>query len=423
MPTFVFEAMDSQGKEVKSEIDAVNETEAENKIRAQNYFPTKVFPKGGKAKGGSAAPEQNMGRAQAVQRKRGGFSLSFKVNQKQLTAFTRQFATLLDAGLPVVRSLDILHNQLKPGLLKIAVGDVKEDVEGGSSLSEALAKHPAIFDKLYVNMIRAGEAGGVLDEILSRLADYREKAQRLQQKIIGALVYPIAVISIAGCILAFIMIFIIPKFEQMFKEMELGTLPVMTLVLLMIANTLVNFWYVLVFLPVLAFIGLRFLGKSAAGRLLIDKVKLKIPVFGVIISKSSISRFCRTLGTLVQSGVPILDALSIIKNATGNQVVANAVETVHNSIKEGDTIAEPLRHSGVFDDLVVNMIQVGEETGELDKMLIKVADTYDSEVDTLVGAMMSLLEPFLIVGMGMTVGFIVIALFMPLIDIMNKIGK
>jgi len=422
MPTFVYEAMDSQGKEVKAEIDAVNEMEAADKIRALNFFPTKVLPKGGKAKGGGA-PEINMGRAQAVARKRGGMSFNLRVNQKQLTQFTRQFATLLDAGLPVVRSLDILHNQLKVGLLKIAVGDVKEDVEGGSSLSEALAKHPGVFDKLYVNMIRAGEAGGVLDEILSRLADYREKAQRLQQKIVGALVYPIAVITIAGCILAFIMIFIIPKFEQMFKEMELGTLPIMTLILLQAANVLVNFWYVLVFLPVLAIIGIRFLGKTPAGRLLIDKFKLKIPVFGAIISKSSISRFCRTLGTLVQSGVPILDALSIIKNATGNQVIANAVETVHNSIKEGDTIAEPLRHSGVFDDLVVNMIQVGEETGELDKMLIKVADTYDGEVDTLVGAMMSLLEPFLIVGMGLTVGFIVIALFMPLIDIMNKIGK
>ncbi len=422
MPTFVYEAMDSQGKEVKAEIDAANEAEAADKIRAQNFFPTKVMQKGGKGKGGGGG-ESALGKPQAVGRKKKGISLNFRVNQKQLTAFTRQFATLLEAGLPVVRSLDILYTQLPQGLLKDAIGDVKEDVEGGSSLSEALSKHPSIFDKLYVNMIRAGEAGGVLDEILARLADYREKAQRLQQKIVGALVYPIAVITIAGTILAFIMIFIIPKFEQMFKEMELGELPFMTLILMTIANTLVNYWYVVIFSPVILLMGFRVLNRTPAGRLLIDRIKLKLPVFGAIISKSAISRFCRTLGTLVQSGVPILDALSIIKNATGNQVVANAVETVHNSIKEGDTIAEPLRHSGVFDDLVVNMIQVGEETGELDKMLIKVADTYDSEVDTLVGAMMSLLEPFLIVGMGGTVGFIVIALFMPLIDIMQKIGK
>jgi len=422
MATFVYEAMDSQGKEVKAEIDAGSETEALDKIRALNVFPTKVLPKGGKApKGGAAAG--TLGTPQAVGgKKKGGFSLQYKVKQKQLTALTRQFATLLDAGLPVVRSLDILFNQLPAGVLKIAISDVKEDVEGGSSLSEALAKHPKVFDKLYVNMIRAGEAGGVLDEILSRLADYREKAQRLQQKIVGALVYPAAVVTIAGSILAFIMIFIIPKFEAMFKEMEIGELPAMTALLMMIANTMVTYWYLIIFSPLL-FLGLyKFIVRSPRGRLIVDGIQLKIPIFGIIVSKSSVSRFCRTLGTLVQSGVPILDALSIIKHATGNMVVANAVETVHNSIKEGDTIAEPLRHSGVFDDLVVNMIQVGEETGELDKMLIKVADTYDNEVDTLVSALMSLLEPILIVGMGLTVGFIVISLFLPLIAIMERIG-
>jgi type IV pilus assembly protein PilC len=272
-------------------------------------------------------------------------------------------------------------------------------------------------------MIRAGEAGGVLDLILSRLADYREKAQRLQQKIAGAMIYPAAVITIAGCILGFIMVFIIPRFQVMFEEMNIGPMSMLTELLMFIANTLVKFWYLLIFVPPLLWTAVNYAGKTEAGRLLLDKMKLKLPVFGIIISKSAISRFCRTLGTLVQSGVPILEALSIIKNATGNQVVANAIEKVHASIKEGDTIAEPLRYSGVFDDLVVNMIQVGEETGELDKMLIKVADTYDNEVDTLVGAMMSLLEPFMIVAMGGAVGFIVIGLFMPLISLMEQIGK
>jgi len=416
--------MDSQGKEVKAEIEAVSEAEAADMIRAKNFFPTKVAQKGGKtAKGGGSGAHATHA-PQSVNRKKGGLTLNFSVNQKHLTAFTRQFATLLDAGLPVVRSLDILSSQLKPGLLKEAVADVKEDVEGGSQLSEALAKHPSVFDKLYVNMIRAGEAGGVLSEILSKLADYREKAQRLQQKIIGALVYPAAVITIAAGILTFIMIFIIPKFETMFKEMDIeGGLPLPTQILITMANTLVQFWYILMFTPLLAIVAYRFINKTPPGRLLIDKIKLKLPVFGMIISKSSISRFCRTLGTLVNSGVPILDALAIIKNATGNQVIANAIDQVYNSIKEGDTIAEPLRHSGVFDDLVVNMIQVGEETGELDKMLIKVADTYDGEIDTLVGALMSLLEPILIIGMGGTVGFIVISLFLPLISLMEKIGK
>ena len=358
-------------------------------------------------------------RPQAVVGKRTHMSVNFRVSQKQVTSFTRQLATLLDAGLPVVRSLDILQHQQKQGMLKQALAEVKEDVEGGAALSEAMSKHTSVFDKLYVNMVRAGEAGGVLDEILSRLADYREKALRLQQRIVGALVYPAAVITIAAGILCGIMIFIIPRFQQMFSEMDLQ-LPAITLFLMWIANTVANFWFVLVFAPVLVWGGVRFAAKTPQGRLLMDRIKLNLPVFGTILAKSAISRFCRTLGTLVQSGVPILDALSIIQNATGNQVVANAVGSVHNSIKEGDTIAEPLRHCGVFDDLVVNMIQVGEETGELDRMLVKVADTYDSEVDTLVAALMSLLEPILIVGLGAVVGFIVIALFMPILEMMSQ---
>jgi type IV pilus assembly protein PilC len=465
MSTFAYEAIDGQGKEIQSQIEAGSETDAANKIRGLNLHPVKVALKGaaikesvsmtafattapnrasaplmaphaasnrpgppsagaptpGAARHGSAA---SLATPKAASRKRQEFSLSFRVKKKQLTQFTRQLATLLDAGLPLVRSLDILHNQLQPGMLKNIVGEVKEDVEGGSSLSEAMAKHPAAFNKLYVNMIRAGEAAGMLDEILNRLADYMEKAQRLQQKIIGALVYPAAVITIAAVILFFIMIFIIPKFEQMFAELDLKDgMPCATVILMTFARFLLNYWFLVVFTPVIFICLYKLIVRSTAGRLLVDRIELKIPIFGMIISKSSISRFCRTLGTLINAGVPILDALAIIKNATGNQVVANAVESVYNSIKEGDTIAEPLRHSGVFDDLVVNMIQVGEETGELDKMLIKVADTYDSEVDTLVGAMMSLLEPVLIVGMGATVGFIVISLFLPLLSLMNNFSK
>lgn len=393
MPTFVYEAVDSQGKEVKAEIDAASEKEASDKIRALNYFPTKVLPKGA-----SSA----LGTPQSVARRRGGLSFGLRVSAKQLTQFTRQFATLLDAGLPMVRSLDILYTQFKPGLLKDTIGFVKEDVEGGSSVSEALAKHPRVFDKLYVNMAKAGEAGGILDQILTKLAEYMEKTQRLKQKIVGALVYPAAVVTIAGAILALILVFIIPKFEEMFREMELGDLPGPTMVLITTANTIKSFWYIVVFVPFILIAVVQMLGRTPKGRYTIDMIKLKFPIFGLIVSKEAVSRFCRTLGTLIQSGVPILNALSIIKNATGNAVVARAVENVHSSIREGDTIAEPLRHSGVFDDLVVNMIQVGEETGELDKMLMKVADTYESEVDTLVGALMSLLEPILIIGMGLT---------------------
>ena len=415
MPKYTYIAIDREGKDVKSDIDADSESKALDSIRALNIFPTSIRLKQALSpqplRGSYTKPHSFLRR---------GFQ--FRVRQSDVTEITEQFATLMSAGLPVVRSLDILLRQLRPGSLKNAISEVKEDVESGSSLSESLNKHPEIFDKLYINMVRAGEAGGVLDEILIRLASYREKAQRLQQRIISALLYPSAVISTACCILLFIMMIIIPKFEAMFKEMEIGVMPLMTRVLMGVANILVSYWYLLLPIPLVAAIALKLIVKTQSGRLFVDRIKLHLPVFGVIISKSSISRFCRTLGTLLQSGVPILEALSIIRDATGNQVVANAIGTVRDSIKQGDTIAEPLSRSGVFDDLVVNLVQVGEETGELDKMLIKVADTYDNQVDVRVGAMMSLLEPFLIIGMGFIVGFIVISLFMPIVVMMNGLG-
>ncbi|MBI3830431.1 MAG: type II secretion system F family protein [Planctomycetes bacterium] len=413
MPTFIYEAMDSQGREVKAEIEAASEKEAGEKIRALNFFPTKVFMKGVPAAGATAPT--------ATRPKPAGFAFGFGVGSKLLCQFTRQFATLMDAGLPIVRTLEILQHQTRAGLLKDALLEVKEDVEGGSALSEAFGKHPRIFDKLYVNMIKAGEAGGILPEILLKLAEYMEKSQRLKQKIIGALVYPVAVVTIAAGILSLIMIFIIPRFEQMFHEMGMGAMPLPTQILMGVANTIADYWYILIFTPLFAWGAVHYIGKTPKGRYTIDLIKLKFPIFGSIVSKSAVSRFCRTLGTLLQSGVPILSALAIIKNATGNAVVAGAVDRVHNSIREGDTIAEPLKHSGVFDELVVNMIAVGEETGELDKMLIKVADTYDGQVDLLVGALMSLLEPVLIIGMGITVGFIVISLFLPLIIFMQNL--
>ena len=355
-----------------------------------------------------------------TKKKKGGI-LPRGLSQKELTAFTRQFATLMDAGLPVVRSLDILERQMKPGLLRDAISSVKEDVEGGASLSEAMDAQPRVFNDLYVNMIRAGEAGGVLDTILSRLAEFREKSQRLQRRIIGALVYPTVVVGIACCILVFIIWFIIPKFKEMFDGMG-SKLPGVTMMLLSVSDFVGSYWFLVIGFPILMAILYKVVYMNPKGALIMDTIKMHIPVFGIIISKSSISRFTRTLGTLIESGVPILDALDIIKNATGNVVLTGAIIKTYNSIKEGDTIAEPLKDSGVFDELVINMIQVGEETGELDKMLIKIADNYDEEVDALVEGMMSMLEPFLIVGMGGAVGFIVIALFLPLVSIMDKLG-
>ena len=413
MPSFAYEALDAQGRSVKGAVDARSENEAAEKIRRKGLFPTRVQAGAGGGRAGVAAPAPGVA-------KRGLRLIGGRVSQKHLTQFTRQFATLMDAGLPIVRSLDILAGQQKVGVLKSTITLVREDVEGGSSLSEAMARHPKVFDRLFVNMIKAGEAGGVLDAILLRLAEFREKSLRLRSQVIKAMIYPTAVICIAGSILFLIVVMVIPKFEDMFKEMNIE-LPAMTTILMGVAAVLTQWWFLFPAVPVGIWLIYKLIVMSPGGRYMVDKLKLHIPVFGTVTKKSSVSRFCRTLGTLIASGVPILEALNIIKGATGNAVVANAVGEIHNSIREGDTIAEPLRHSGVFDDIVVNMIDVGEETGELDRMLIKVADNFDEEVDTLVGGMMSLLEPFLIIGMGLMVGFIVISLFLPLIKLMEGI--
>ncbi|MBI2194514.1 MAG: type II secretion system F family protein [Planctomycetes bacterium] len=415
MQTFTYDALDSQGKEIQAEIDAENNDEAVAKIRQLGYFPTNVQPKKGKKK---EAPKP--GAPAAAKRKGPGLTFG-GVKSKDLTAFTRQLATLVDAGLPIVRSLKILESQQKPGLLKYALGCVAEEVEGGSTLSEAMEKFPKVFDKLYVNMVKAGEAGGVLDTILERLANFREKSEKLKKQVIAALIYPAAVVTVATGILAIIMIKIIPQFKTMFEDMDLD-LPALTQLLIFISNTLRDYWYLLPGVPFAAFSLKKILSMTKVGTWLIDKAALKMPLFGIIVSKSTISRFCRTLGTLISSGVPILEALSIVKDATGNIVIANAIQKVHESIREGENIAGPLAQSKVVDAMVVNMIDVGEETGELDKMLIKIADTYDDDVDALVGGLMSLIEPLLIVFMGVAVGFIVIALFMPLISLMEKMG-
>ena len=411
MAIFAYEALDNQGQVVRGEVEAASNEEAIVKIRNKSYFPTNVKEK--------AAKRQRAGSARSGKKKK---ALAFgKVKAKALATFTRQLSTLQDAGLPIVRSLKILEEQQKPGVLKNQLGDVAEDVEGGSTLSEALAKHPKTFDKLYVNMVRAGEAGGVLDAILERLAAFMEKSQRLKKQVISALIYPAAVITVAGCILAAIMVFVIPKFEDMFRDMRM-TLPPLTQMLITFSSAVKSYWYLLPLVPFTVFVAMKLVAANKTGRYIIDKIKLKIPLFGIIISKSTISRFARTLGTLITSGVPILEALSIVKEATGNAVFENAIGRVHDSIREGENIAGPLAQTKIVDAMVLNMVDVGEETGELDKMLIKVADTYDEDVDALVSGMMSLIEPLLIVGLGGAVAFIVISLFLPLISLMQQIG-
>ncbi|MCK4851334.1 MAG: type II secretion system F family protein, partial [Phycisphaerae bacterium] len=337
-----------------------------------------------------------------------------RVSQKRLTQFTRQLSTLIDAGLPILRCLTILEQQQKPGILRVTLRGVREDVEGGASLSEAMGRHPKAFDRLYVNMVAAGETGGVLDTILSRLADFLEKAQWLRRRVIGAMIYPIAVITVAALIVTGIMVWVIPKFEAIFEGM--GTdMPKITQILLGMSNWFAGGgWLVVLFAPLGVFILSRILRLSRGGRMLTDKIKLRIPLIGKILSKTAVARFTRTLGTLIEAGVPILEALNITRNTSGNEVFARAIGEVHDSVREGETFADPLRNSKVCDPIVVNMVDVGEETGDLDKMLLKVADNYDEEVDATVAALVSVMEPVMVIVLGVIVGFIVLGIFMPM---------
>ncbi len=342
-----------------------------------------------------------------------------RVSRVAKTQFSVQFATLQEAGLPVLRSLKILEGQMPPGRFKTVLQAVSEDVEGGSPLSEALSKHPKVFDGLYVNVVRAGEAGGMLTEVFMRLADFMERSDKLARRVKGALAYPVFVMAFATAVVAFIMIVVIPQFEEIFAGLG-EDLPKPTRFLIDFSKGIATYWYLWLLLPV-AIVGIwRFIRKGDKGRLITDRLILRLPLIGGLVKKTQIARFSRTLGTLSTSGVPLLESLEIVRGTSTNAVLRETVDKVRESVSEGEAIAQPLGESGIFDDMVVNMVDVGEETGELDKMLMKVADRYDDEVDTTVTAMISILEPLLIVIMGIVVGFIVIALFMPLLELQGK---
>src|SRR5579864_1223884 len=414
MPTFQYEAMDHTGKEVKDTIDASTQEEAQQLIRQKGFFVTKIAER---AKGGKKADKRKKA---AGRRKKKAFTIG-KISTKQLCTFTRQLSTLQDAGLPLLRSLKILEGQCKPGVLKNALGDVVEDIESGQTLSEAFAKHPKAFDRLYCNMIKAGEAGGALETILQRLADFKEKAQSLKRRIKSAMVYPAVVITVACTIVGFILYYIIPKFESIFADFGVD-LPQMTKFLIKASHFVVRRLWVVLLTPVIIWIIIKLLYRNRTGAYILDRIKLMIPVIGDLVEKSTVARTMRTLGTLVQSGVPILESLSIVRDTAGNAVFERAFTRIHESIREGETIAQPLREARIVDDIVVNMIDVGEETGELDTMLNKIADNYDEEVETLVESLVSLLEPMMIVVLGGIIGFIVIALFLPLVQLISKLA-
>ncbi|MBS0198417.1 MAG: type II secretion system F family protein [Planctomycetes bacterium] len=424
MATFVYEALNSAGKPQKGTVEAGTTEEAIARIKSQGFYPTSVREQQAKKGGGPPDAEAMKGKAK---KKGGGMGIG-GVGAKQLTAFTRQLSTLQDAGLPLLRSLQILESQLKPGKLKNILMGVCEEVEGGSSLSEAMGKFPKAFNHLYVKMVNAGEIGGVLDIILQRLAEFMEKSQRLQRKIKGAMVYPIVVITIAALILTGIMVFIIPKFEEIFRDFGVA-LPWLTMKLISTSRWVAGTnpgqsipgWIVLLPSPIIMIAMWKLIRKAGPGRAATDTMLLFSPVFGNLIRKTVIARFTRTLGTLVSAGVPILEAVKITKETSGNYVFEKALQKVHDSIREGEGFAAPLRESKTCDAIVVNMIDVGEETGELDAMLLKIADNYDEEVDVAVAALVSLLEPLMVVVLGGIVGTIVVAMFLPLVAMIQSL--
>ena len=433
MPKFNYVALDQRGQESVGVIEASNSNEAVGSLRQAGYFPTSVVEEGkGKAVAkGTKAVQKKAAGAPAIKGKKGGIVLFEKktVKGKTLMIFTRQLATLIDAGLPLLRSLTVLAKQERDPVLHKTIHALADAVQGGSTFSESMAQHPLIFNKLYINMVKAGELGGVLELVLNRLAEFQEKAQKVKNKVISAMAYPVIVLIIAMLIMVFLMAFIVPKFEAIFNDMLSGApLPAITRFVIAISNVVKAMFippYLWITLGVgfALVIGYKMISGSAGGRRFMDRVILATPLFGDLLRKGAISRFSRTLGTLVTSGVPILQALNITRDTAGNVVIAEAVSKVHDAVKEGESIVQPLEASGVFPPMVISMVDVGEETGQLPEMLLKIAEVYDDEVDNAVEGLTSLLEPIMIVLLALIVGTIVIALFMPLISIIQKMGN
>lgn len=390
--TFKWSGKNSRGTIESGEVVAASREEVIAILRRRNITPTVISEKTAKKK----------------------FGFGGKVKDKDIVVFTRQFATMIDAGLPLVQALEILSTQVENKNLARTVSNVKLDVEAGSTYADALRKHPRVFSELYVNMVAAGEAGGILDTILNRLATYIEKAMKLKKKVKGAMIYPAVVTSVAVAVLAIIMVFVVPTFSKMFASMG-GTLPLPTRIIISISNFVGGIGGLIIFATIVAIvIAITQIRRTENGKRAIDAILLKLPIFGMILNKVAVAKFTRTLGTLVSSGVPILDGLDITAKTSGNKVIEYAVRDVRRAVAEGKTLAEPLSKTKVFPPMVTHMIAVGESTGALDAMLGKIADFYDDEVDAAVSNLTAMLEPLLMVFLGTTVGFIVVALYLPI---------
>ena len=424
MAKFQYEALDTKtGKTEKGELPANSQAEALARLQEMGLAPTKceeakAEPKKGKGKAKKKAGKK--GKKGAMQLE---INIGAAVNEKTLTIFTRQLAQLTSAGLPLLSGLTVLARQEKNQTLKRVLGELAEVIEGGGTFSEGLAQHPKVFNKLFVSMVKAGELGGVLEVVLDRLAQFMEKAMRIKGKVKAAMFYPIAVLFVAIVIMAILLIFVIPKFKDVFGDLtgEDG-LPEFTQFVLDISDTVKDNAFGTATGMFAFMLTLSLCGKSKHGRFVLDKLALFFPIIGPVVEKVSIARFARTLGTLINSGVPILQALNIVKDTSGNTVVAQAVQDVHDSVKEGETIVAPLEASRVFPPMVISMVDVGEKTGDMPQMLEKIADTYDEEVDRAVESMTSLIEPVMIVFLAVIVGSIVIAMFLPLIKMIESIS-
>ncbi|PKL52364.1 MAG: pilus assembly protein PilC [Nitrospira bacterium HGW-Nitrospira-1] len=402
---FTWSGKTGKGMIESGEITANSKDEVISQLRRRNITATLVKPKEKKPLFGSLA----------------GFSFGGRVKEKDIVVFTRQFATMIGAGLPLVQALKVLSDQTENKFLARTISAIKADVEAGSTYADALKKHPKAFTELYVNMVAAGEAGGILDTILNRLAVYIEKAMKLRRKVKGAMVYPAVVSSVAVICIAIIMIFVIPAFSKMFTQLG-GTLPLPTLLVIKTSNFLAGIGGLLLGMALIAagiaFIQIR---KTEKGRAATDRIFLRLPIFGILLRKVAVAKFTRTLGTLISSGVPILDGLEITAKTAGNKIIEYAIMDTRKAVSEGATLAEPLQKSKVFPPMVVHMIAVGESTGALDTMMDKIADFYDDEVDNAVNNLTAMMEPLLIVFLGGSVGFIVVSMYLPIFKLITLI--
>lgn len=433
MATFQYIAKDSEGNEQRGTVEAGDRNSAIAAVRAQGLMPTALGEVKGASK--SSAPTPKAKPDPNTKKKGGGLNRDIKINiklpswmkgrikTKVLTQFTRQLATLVNAGLPLMRGIDVLKRQMRDPQMLEALNGISDNIAAGGTFSESLTQYPKIFDNLYINMVKAGEAGGVLEVVLGRLAEFAEKSEKIKNKVKGAMIYPIVVLVAAIGITAFLLVAVIPKFQQVFNDMLGGAaLPPITQ-FVMDASAFVQNNGLMIFVAAAAlFVILKIIGKTEKGAYLYDVLKLKMPVTGTLAQRSAVSKFTRTLGTLLSSGVPILQSLTITRDTTGNRVLTEAIQSVHDSVKEGESMTQPLSQCKVFPPMVVSMVEVGEETGALADMLTRIANTYDDEVDNAVAGMTAAIEPALIIVLAVVVGTIVIAMFLPMVKIIGSVS-